>query len=182
MSADKLHRVVWECENEPYDSSVYARNCRIYAVDLSGTKKWIHRESSLPEPTVKWYNNSLAEIRVPCGSPCSYSIFYDVTKGISEPFEFVLAVDADRYLVARAGEHDLSINIIFHKSGKAIMKINRDFAETAALVLVIENAHFTKTGDLSIRYLSGSNYVPKEETIPLKSLCRKKYGFVPMKR
>lgn len=53
------------------------------------------------------------------------------------------------------------------------MKINRKFAETAALVFVIEEAHFTKKGNIFIRYLSGSNYVPKEETIPVNYMYHK---------
>jgi len=48
------------------------------------------------------------------------------------------------------------------------VKIDRSFGETAALVLIIEEAHFTKSGNLFIRYLSGNDYVPKEETISVK--------------
>jgi hypothetical protein len=88
--------------------------------------------------------------------------------GVSAPYEFVLAVNADKQIIARAGKSHILINSIFQNHNKVLMKINRNFAETAALVLVVEEAHFTKKGDLFIRYLSGSNYVPKEETIPVK--------------
>jgi hypothetical protein len=173
ISPDNINRIVWECKTEPHNSSIYTRECKVYAVGISGKKEWIHKESDLPEPTVKWHNNSLAEVTIPCGSPCNYSIFYDVKKGASAPYEFVLAVNADKQIIARAGKSHILINSIFQKHNKIFMKINRRFAETAALVLVIEEAHFTKTGNLYIRYLSGSNYVPKEETIPVKYICNK---------
>jgi len=173
VSPDNINRIVWECKTEPHNSSIYTRECKIYAVGISGEKEWIHKQSDLPEPTVKWHNNSLAEVIIPCGSPCNYSIFYDVKKGASEPYEFVLAVNSDQQIIARAGKSHILINKIFQNHHKVIMKIKRKFAETAALVLVIEEAHFTKAGKLFIRYLSGSNYVPIEETIPVKLFSHK---------
>jgi hypothetical protein len=122
---------------------------------------------NLPEPTVTWHNNSLAEITIPCGSPCNYSIFYDVKEGVSGPFEFVLAVNVEKKAIARAGLSNILINNIFLDPERTIMEIDRNFGETAALVLVIEEAHFTKSGNLFIRYLSGKNYVRKEEIIPV---------------
>lgn len=109
----------------------------------------------------------MAEIIIPCGSPCNYTIFYDVKEGVSGPFEFVLAVNIEKKAIARAGLSNILINNIFLNPEKTIMKIDRNFGETAALVLVIEEAHFTKSGNLFIRYLSGNNYVPKEEIIPV---------------
>jgi len=173
ISPDNNKRIVWECKIEPHKSSIYKRECKIYAVGISGKKEWIHKESDLPEPTVKWHNNSLAEVIIPCGSPCNYSIFYDVKKGASAPYEFVLAVNVDKQIIARAGKSHILINSIFQNHNKVFMKINRKFAETAALVFVIEEAHFTKKGNLFIRYLSGSNYVPKEETIPVNYMYHK---------
>lgn len=173
LSPDNMHKIVWDCKTEPHNSNIYTRECKIFAVDVNGKKEWIHRQSDLPEPTVKWHDNSLAEIIIPCGSPCNYSIFYDVKKGVSVPYEFVLAVNADQQIVARAGKSHILINNIFNDHNKVIMKIKRKFAETAALVLVIEEAHFTKSGNLFIRYLSGSNYVPIEETIPVKLIYNK---------
>lgn len=168
ISPDKEHKIVWECKGNPLDSNVYSRKCNVYALDARGKTKWIHQKADLPEPTVTWHNNSLAKITIPCGSPCNYSIFYDVKEGVSEPFEFVIAVNAEKKVVARAGSSIILINNIFYNSEKIIMKIDRNFGETAALVLVIEEAHFTKSGNLFIRYLSGKNYVPKEEIIPVK--------------
>jgi len=167
-SPDNKRKIVWECISDPQDSNIYTRKCNIFALDTTGKKEWIHQEQNLPEPTVKWHNNSLAEVHIPCGSPCFYSIFYDTNKGVSEPYEFVIAVNADKYVIARAGESNIFINNIFQNSGKSIKQISRNFGETAALVLVIENAYFTKTGNLFIRYLSGKNYMPKEETIRIK--------------
>lgn len=122
---------------------------------------------------MKWHNNSLAEVIISCGSPCNYSIFYDVKKGASAPYEFVLAVNADKQIIARAGKSHILINNIFQNHNKVFVKINRQFAETAALVFVIEEAHFTKKGNLFIRYLSGKNYVQKEETIPVNYMYHK---------
>lgn len=173
VSPDNINRIVWECKTEPHNSSIYTRECKIYAVGISGEKEWIHKQADLPEPTVKWHNNSLAEVIIPCGSPCNYSIFYDVKKGVSDPYEFVLAVNVDKQIIARAGKSHILINSIFQNHNKVFMKINRKFAETAALVFVIEESHFTKAGNLFIRYLSGSNYVPIEETIPVKFISHK---------
>ena len=173
ISPDNINRIVWECKTEPHNSSIYTRKCKIYAVGINGKKDWIHKQSDLPEPTVKWHSNSLAEVIIPCGSPCNYSIFYDVKKGASSPYEFVLAVNADQQIIARAGKSHILINGIFQNHHKVIMKIKRKFAETAALVLVIEEAHFTKAGNLFVRYLSESNYVPIEETIPVKYINHK---------
>ncbi|MEA5115854.1 MAG: hypothetical protein VB050_17690 [Geobacteraceae bacterium] len=172
ISPDNKKRIVWECKNELHKSSIYTRECRIYAVGFGGKKEWIHKGSDLPEPTVKWHNNSLAKVIIPCGSPCSYSIFYDVIKGTSAPYEFVLAVNADKHIIARAGKTYILINSIYDVS-REIMKIKRKFSETAALVLVIEEAHFTKKGNLFIRYLSGRNFEPREETIPIKFIYHK---------
>ena len=168
IAPDKEHKIVWECNSDPLDSNVYSRNCNVYALDASGKKKWIHQKADLPEPSVRWHSNSLAEIIIPCGSPCNYTIFYDVKEGVSGPFEFVIAVNADKRVVARAGSSNILINNIFQNPEKIIMKIDRNFGETAALVLDIEEAHFTSSGNLFIRYLSGNDYVPKEETIPVK--------------
>jgi hypothetical protein len=168
MSPDKKHKVVWECKEKSNTSSIYTTECKIFAINSNGNIVWINKESNSPEPTVKWYDNNLAEIKIPCGSPCKYSIFYDVNKGVSVPYEFVIAVDVGRRVVARAGKYHVLINNIFQNHDKNIKIINLDFAETAALILVIEKAYFTKKGNLYIRYLSGKNYSTKEKTIPVK--------------
>lgn len=168
FSPDKKHNVIWECEKDFQISDIYTQSCKIYVIDSSRNKVWINKESSLPEPIVKWHNNDLAEIKIPCGSPCNYSIFYETSKGVSIPFEFVLAVDADRQIIARVDASGIIVNSIYGKPDISISRIDRDFSDTAALVFVIEDVHFTKKGNLFIRYLSGKNYQPKEEVILIK--------------
>ena len=102
LSPDNKQQIVWECKKNLQNSNIYTRNCNIYALDANGNKEWIHQEADLPEPTVTWHDISLAEVRIPCGSPCNYSIFFDVHKGVSKPFEFVLAVNANKHVIARA--------------------------------------------------------------------------------
>lgn len=120
IAPDNNHKIAWECNNVAHDSTIYSRNCRVYAEDANGKNIWIHNNSDLLEPTVKWLSNSLAKITIPCGSPCNYSIFYDIEEGVSDPFEFVIAVNVEKKVVARAGPTSILINYIFHNFEKSL--------------------------------------------------------------
>lgn len=133
ISPDNQHKIVSECNNMSCDNHVYSRNCRVFAISVSGKIEWIHKETDLPEPNVKWHDNNLAEIKIPCGSSCNYSYFYDVGKGVSVPYEFVIAVNTDKLLIARAGKSNIIVNQIFGNHKQIIKKIHRDYAETAVL-------------------------------------------------
>jgi hypothetical protein len=161
ISPNGMNRLQWNCNKY--------NNCNIYAIDAYGRRVWVHKESNLPEPYVEWFNDELAQIRISCGSPCFNTIFYDLRNGVSKPFEFVIAANPRNKIVATANSSGIFLYHIFQPSHQPFMRIKRNFSETAALILDIEEARFTESGSLYLRYLSGKKRITKEETIPIKT-------------
>jgi hypothetical protein len=157
ISPDGKNKIVWKCSEH--------NNCNIYVVDADGRKLWVHKEANLPEPYVEWFNADIAQIRINCGSPCYNTIFYDKDKGVSKPFEFVIAINPGKKMIATASTSGILLYHIFQRSSRPFMQIKRNFSETAALVLAIEEARFTNSGNLYVRYLTGEKRIVKEETI-----------------
>ena len=149
------NRVFWNCKNDS--------GCEIYAI-TKDKKKILILKDYPQEPKILWHGNRLAEIRLSCGSPCYNSIFFDLnTDQVSNPIEFVLATDAQRGLAAKADISDIKVMKIFDT--QKYLSIKKDFSPAAALVSVIEEARFTRKGDLFLRYSSGKDYDTKEVTI-----------------
>ena len=161
ISPDKSVQIGWECKD--------SRSCSVFAKSRNGDIFWIWKEG-MPEPSVKWLNKSLAEIRVSCGSPCYNSVFYSTTLGLSDPYDFVLAVEPNNMLIAKAELEAISITKIYDKKHRTIKLIERNFSPAASIVQTVKEAKFLNANQLYLRYLVGKDYVSKEETIDFKCI------------
>ena len=112
---------------------------------------------------------NLVEIKTSCGSPCSYSTFYNPkTYETSESFFLVIAVNPKNQKMAIEGEGDhkyqLEIRDIFSVSGKIYIK--RNFSQAAVFYNVITVKEFTNDS-IKINYSEGPDFIGKTETISL---------------
>jgi hypothetical protein len=138
----------------------------VHYIDRNGKEKY---NAKYPrEPVIIDHGNYLIEIRISTGNPLWYSEFIDLKKEVisTKAFEYVLAVNAKKYIILVAGEDALYLYNIF-KPEKEIMKIGRDFSETATLATVVQEAKFIEPDELYISYLTGKDYIEKSETIKI---------------
>jgi hypothetical protein len=137
----------------------------VYTKQAEGYKL-ISKESN---SQVVCHSENLVEIKTSCGSPCSYSIFYNPkTYQTSDSFFLVIAVNPKNQKIAIEGEGDhkyqLEIRDIFSDSGKTYIK--RNFSQAAVFFNVITVEEFTDDS-IKINYSEGPDFKEKIETIPL---------------
>ena len=127
--------------------------------------------STLSKPEVFWLTAALAQVRVDCGAPCSWSYFFEVRRRrLSDPRAGVLAADPQRLLVAVADGRVLSVLQIF--SGRPVARIERDWAPTPWLGDAIPKLSFDPDGRLSFTWLRGPERVPVSERVSVPSIPR----------
>ncbi len=136
--------------------------CNTY-LKLKNNDKVVIAENSSP-PSVASLDENLISIFFSCGSPCNYTKYYNIKKGISRPFEFAVAVDTKRKIVILAKKNNLVAYNMFTDIKKPLFSIKRNWAPTVALYSDIIEAKFIK-GALYIKYLEGDRYFEKEEVI-----------------
>jgi len=130
---------------------------------------------SLPRPEVTWLTATLAQVRLDCGPPCSWSYFFEARwRRLSEPRPSVLAVDPRRLLMALADGHALAVRQLF--SGREVARIERDWAPAVWLGDVIAALHFDADGRLSFTWLRGKERVPVSERVSIPSVPRSHPG------
>lgn len=135
-------------------------------IKKSGEYKLISEESN---SQVICHAENLVEIKTSCGSPCSYSTFYNPkTHEISESFFLVIAVNPKILKIAVEGEgahkYQLEVREIF--SGNDKIHIKRNFSKAAVFFNVITVEEFTNDS-IKINYSEGSDFKEIIETIPL---------------
>lgn len=148
---DKSGYISWECE---------AGICTLY-LNKKNSNQSILLEK-VPSPSIEPLGNSLIKLFFNCGSPCNYTFFYDSKIGLSQPFEFEVAVDAGRKVVVVAQENDLAAYKIFDKQKKILFSISRNWSPTVALYNNIIGAKFIENS-LRVEYLEGKDFKEKTE-------------------
>jgi hypothetical protein len=127
--------------------------------------------TSFPRPDVFWLTSTLAEVRFGCGHACSWSYFYEATRGrVSEPRPSVLAADPRRLLMAQAEARALVVRQIF--SNREVARIERDWPPDRWLGDVITAMRFDPDGRLSFTWLRGKERVPVSERVSIPSIPR----------
>jgi hypothetical protein len=125
--------------------------------------------AALPRPEVFWLTATLAQVRVDCGHPCSWSYFFEAKRRrLSEPRRSVLAVDAARLLVAVPEGRALVIRQVY--SGREVARIEREWAPAVWLGDVITALHFHPDGRLSLTWLRGTERVAVSERVSVPSV------------
>jgi hypothetical protein len=154
-------------------SCASAHACRVgyYYGDL-GHPVWLtppEHLSTLPKPEVTWLTVTLAQVRVDCGHPCSWSYFFEAKRQrLSPPYRSVLAVDPRRLLMALAEERALVARQVF--SGREVLRVERDWAPADWLGDVITALHFDLDGRLSFTWLRGKERAPVSERVSVPSI------------
>jgi hypothetical protein len=168
LSPDQSASIEVRCKDE------MEQECSIFGE--SKQKGLIKITDGVRTPSVTWHSNSLAEIRISCGSPCFYSWFFSPEQGASAPIEFVVAVAPTKQIAVRAGMEELEIVRIFGDIKKPILTVKRDFAPAATLVLVLREAKFTDENHLQITYVAkgdDSSQVPNPNVIVRRTTGKK---------
>lgn len=149
-SPDGLEKIIWTCKDN--------NNCKIYVLDKNRKKKWIIKDW-IRQPIVTWHSNSLAEIHMSCGSPCWYSIFYDRLKGVSTSYPYVLAVNADKKIIAIGEQPRIALYQLYsHELSPFLYILLSDISNNGlALLSAIDEIKFTESGDLFIQYTAGED-------------------------
>ena len=123
----------------------------------------------LPRPEVIWLTATLAQVRLDCGHPCSWSYFFEARRRrLSEPRGSVLAVDATRLLMAVPEHRALLVRQVF--SGREVARIEREWAPAPWLGDVIIALHFDPDGRLSLTWLRGAERVAVSERVSVPSV------------
>ncbi len=139
--------------------------CNIYLKKVDGSK--ITLLNNTLSPTIDELSGELVRLYFTCGSPCNYTNFYEQKKGISQSFEFVVAVDVNREIVVIAEENQLVGYKIFDKKKNPLFNIQRNWSPTATLYGGIIEAKFN--GNIfEIKYLEGQSFKAKSELIPIQ--------------
>lgn len=126
--------------------------------------------ATLPRPEVLWFTSTLAQARVACGPACTWSYFFDARRRrLSPPRANVLAVDANRLLLAAGEERALVARQVF--SGRPVLRIERDFAPGPAAAAVAR-ARFDPDGRLVVTWLRGPSREPVTERVSVPSVPR----------
>jgi hypothetical protein len=127
--------------------------------------------SALPRPAVIWLTSTLAQVRVDCGHPCSWSYFYEARRQrLSGPHPSVLAADPRRLLMAVVEGRALVVRQVF--SGREVARVERDWAPGEWLGDVIPTLHFDPDGRLSFTWLRGKERAPVSERVSVPSVPR----------
>jgi hypothetical protein len=125
--------------------------------------------ATLPRPEVFWLTSTLAQVSFGCGHPCSWSYFFEATRGrVSEPWQSVLAADPRRLLIALPEERALVARQMF--SGREVARIERDWAPDSWLGDVIMDPRFGPDGRLSFTWLRGKTRTPVSERVSIPSV------------
>lgn len=89
--SDKSGTITWNCHDNLCNIFLHKKNTKKQLI----LKNW-------PIPSVKSLNQKLTELFFSCGSPCNNTIFYDPNRGLSLPFQYVVAVDSEKEMVVVA--------------------------------------------------------------------------------
>ena len=93
---DKSGYIFWKCNRE---------DCDIY-LKIKNVNSVILLKNSL-FPSVEALSEHLVRLFFSCGSPCNYTVFFDSKTGISQSFEFEVAVDIQHAVVVVAENNHL---------------------------------------------------------------------------
>ena len=150
-----------------------AQTCRVgyYYGDLSHPVWFAPPEhlAALPKPEVIWLTVTLAQVRVDCAHPCSWSYFFEAKRQrLSPPYRSVLAVDSRRLLMATVEGRALVARQVF--SGREVARVERDWAPADWLGDVITALHFDLDGRLSFTWLRGRDRTPVSERVSVPSI------------
>jgi hypothetical protein len=152
-----------------------ARDCRVgyYHGKLSDAVWFKPPEgmAAFPKPEVIWLTSTLAQVRLNCGHPCSWSYMFEATRQrLSVPWRSVLAVDPRRLLMAVADGRALVVRQVF--SGREVARVERDWAPEAWLGDVITVLRFDPDGRLSFTWFRGKDREPVSERVSVPSVPR----------
>lgn len=150
---NKTGYFLWTCEQGV---------CNTYLKLNNKTKETVSERSSLP--SIQKLNSNLTSLFFSCGSPCNYTKYYDIKKGLSSSFEFTVAIEPQNKIVLLAKGNKLIAVKIFDPTSPPLFTITRDWSPTVALYNNIIEAKFSDD-TLYIKYLEGKNFTEKEETI-----------------
>ena len=147
---------IWEeCDNDL---------CDIYLKKKNANKvRLLH--NTVP-PSIKTLSKDLISLYFSCGSPCNYTIFFDSKFGISNSFEFVIAVGLKNKMVVVAEKNHLVVYKMFDKLQRPLFSIERNWSPTATLYSSIIEAKLINN-ILYVKYLAGKNFEEKMEKINL---------------
>jgi hypothetical protein len=118
---------------------------------------------------VTWLTVTLAQVRVDCAHPCSWTYFFEAKRQrLSAPYRSVLAVDPRRLLMALAEGRVLVVRQVF--AGREVARVERDWAPADWLGDVITALHFDLDGRLSFTWLRGADHIPMSERLSVPSM------------
>jgi hypothetical protein len=158
-STHSAGKIVWSCNA--------SSECTVSALTRKRGRIEIYKGLAL-SPGTRQHGTGLAEFRMSCGSPCTTSIFVDLQTGaVSPALENIIAVDAQRQIVALAGESTIEIRQMF-KPNDVPTQISADFAPAAALVSAIHSAKFLPDGSLDLIYLQGNQFAETHAQVPIQ--------------
>lgn len=145
-------------------SECHANLCNIFLSKKNTEKQLLLKD--WPVPSIKSLNKNLTELFFSCGSPCNNTIFYDSNRGLSLPFQYVVAVDSEKGIVVVAEENSLAAYNIFDTKRTLLFSIKRDWSPTVTLYTAIIKVKFIGN-QLYIKYLEGKEYNLKKEVISI---------------
>ena len=154
-ASDKVHK------SEPIIKLCTNDECEIYAVFPSGKKEKIDLSSE-----ASWENldDNLVMVNYSCGSPCSYSIFVDLSSElISESFFNHFALDTTNRSIAYISNDTIILQNIFNPAYKFAKQI--DISPVTVSFSAIQRANFINNRTIVIEYLTGDDYNSKTDTI-----------------
>lgn len=127
--------------------------------------------SAMPKPDVVWHGATFAEVRIACGSGCTWSYFFEARRRqLSPPRRDVIQVDIRRLLMAQADGPALVVRQIF--SARDVLRIERDWAPGLSAGQAITEARFDPDGRLSMTWLKGPDRAPVSERVTVPSFAR----------
>lgn len=160
ISPDRMEKIVWECSD--------INKCKIYILDRKGSRLWLDKEIEFHEPKVRWLSKELAEIRISCGAPCWYCFYYSRKYGLSSPFQFVIAVNSRRKVVAVVKNQYIYFYSMFKSKDEPFSEYKMDYPDKTLFITAIKKAYFDRDGNLRIYYFSYDCNVTIRKTIKIK--------------
>ncbi|MCG5074701.1 hypothetical protein [Paraburkholderia tagetis] len=98
-------------------------------------------------------SSGIFSILFPCGTGCAVTFFYSEELGLSKPFSFVLAVNAEKRIILSASDNLIYVYNIFQGINRPLARINLGLKSNAGILQSITGAASEGNGFV-IRYVN----------------------------
>jgi hypothetical protein len=152
--------------NFPAKTICNKEKCSTFVALKNGTR--IFAGEYPKEPFCQLATSNLLQLTISCGSPCNYTSYINLTKGIqSKSYFMVLAIDTLHEWVAFCDTSDIKISSIFDSIGTPI-SIKRNYSPSATMSTVVDSASFTNTMKFVFHYYTGKDFAGVWDSVEVK--------------